>query len=84
MILSFLVILGMERMRQIQASPVDCNLAKSEFGQACITYLGHFVGKGGIVYQAHSGQGTVEAINNFPASTSKSQLMRFLGIVGFY
>jgi len=42
--------------------------------------LGHVVGRGGI----KPVEAKVEAIMNFPTSMSKSQLMRFLGMVGFY
>ena len=74
----------MERMRQfltrLRQAQLTVNLAKSEFGQACITYLGHVVGKGGI----KPIQAKVEAIGNFSTPTSKGQLKRFLGMVGFY
>ena len=65
------------RLRQAQLA---VNLAKSDFGKACVTYLGHVVGKGGI----KPVQAKVEAITNFPMPTIKNQLMRFLGMVGFY
>ena len=65
------------RLRQAQ---LTVNLAKSEFGQACVTYLGHVVGRGGIK-PIHA---KVEAIMNFPRPSSKNQLMSFLGMVGFY
>ena len=51
----------------------------SDFGKACVTYLGHVVGKGGI----KPVQAKVEAITNFPMPTSKNQLMRFLGWLVF-
>jgi len=74
----------MERMRQfltqLRQAQLTVNLVKSEFGQVCITYLGHVVRKGGI----KSIQAKVEAIINFPTPTSKNQLMRFLGMVKFY
>ena len=74
----------MERMKQflthLRQAQLTVNLAKSEFGQACVTYLGHVVGKGG-VKPIHA---KVDAILNFPTPKSKSQLMRFLGMVGFY
>ena len=74
----------MERMKQfltrLRQAQLTVNLAKSEFGQACITYLGHVVGKGGV----KSIHAKVDAILNFPTPKSKSQLMRFLGMVGFY
>ena len=65
------------RLRQAQLS---VNLAKSEFGQACVTYLGHVVGQGKI----QPIQAKVKAIVSFPVPTNKSQLMRFLGMVGYY
>ena len=55
------------------------NLAKSDFGKACVTYLGHVVGKG----RMNPIQAKVEAITNYPMPTSKNQLIRFLGMVGF-
>jgi len=33
---------------RIAEAQLTVNLAKSEFGQACVTYLGHIVRKGGI------------------------------------
>ena len=64
-------------LRQAQ---LTVNLAKSEFGQACVTYLGHVVGQGKI----QPIQAKVKAIVSFPVPTNKSQLMRFLGMVGYY
>ncbi len=56
------------------------NLAKSEFGHATVTYLGHEVGQGHIkpIYAK------VEAINAVPPPKTKRELMRFLGMVGYY
>ena len=65
------------RLRQAQ---LTANLPKSEFGQACVTYLGHVVGRGEI----RPINAKVEAIVSFPVPTSKNQLMRFLGMVGYY
>ena len=65
------------RLRQAQ---LTVNLAKSEFGQACVTYLGHVVGQGKI----QPIQAKVNTIVSFPVPTNKSQLMRFLGMVGYY
>jgi hypothetical protein len=56
------------------------NLNKSEFCQATVDYLGHTVGVG----QVKPIMAKVDAINNFPTPTNKKQLMRFLGMIGFY
>ena len=56
------------------------NLSKSEFGQAQVTYLGHIVGLG----EVKPVSAKVEAIANFPRPESKKQLMRFLGMTGYY
>ena len=56
------------------------NLDKCEFGQACVTYLGHVVGRGEI----RPINAKVEAIVNFAVPTNKNKLMRFLGMVGYY
>ena len=58
-------------LTHLRQAQLTVNLAKSDFGKACVTYLGHVVGKGGI-------KPRVEAIANFPMPTSKHQLMRFL------
>ena len=65
------------RLRQAQ---LTVNLAKSDFGKACVMYLGHVVCKGGI----KPVQAKVEVITNSPMPTIKNQLMRFLGMVDFY
>ena len=56
------------------------NLAKSEFCHANLTFLGHIVGQG----QVKPVEAKVEAISDFPVPTSKRQLMRFLGMAGYY
>ena len=65
------------RLREAQ---LTVSLAKSECGQACVTYLGHVVGQGQIKPVGVK----VEAVINFPVPNSKSQLMRFLRMVGYY
>ena len=64
------IIQFLARLRQAQ---LTVNSTKSEFGQACIMYLGHVVGKGGI----KPIEAKVEAIMNFPTPASKSQLNFF-------
>ena len=67
-------------LTSLRQAQLTVNLAKCEFGQACVTYLGHVVGRGEI-RPIHA---KVDAIVNFPVPTNKSQLMRFLGMVGYY
>ena len=56
------------------------NLTKSEFGHAHITFLGYVVGQGEITPV----MAKVEAITSFPAPQTKRELMRFLGMAGYY
>ncbi len=56
------------------------NLAKCEFGQATVTYLGKVVGWGQ-VKPVHS---KVEPIWSYPAPGSRHELRRFLGMAGYY
>ena len=56
------------------------NLVKSEFCQGTLTYLGHVVGQG----QVKPVSAKVQAIIDFPVPQSKKQLMRFLGMAGYY
>lgn len=65
--------------RMAQAN-LTINLVKSEFAQAHVMFLGHIVGQG----QVKPVMAKVEAINDFPVPTSKKELMRFLGMAGYY
>ncbi|KAL3866009.1 hypothetical protein ACJMK2_043350 [Sinanodonta woodiana] len=56
------------------------NLSKSEFCRASVTFLGHIVGHG----QVRPIDAKVEAISNFPVPENRKQLMRFLGMAGYY
>ncbi len=56
------------------------NLVKSSFCHATVTYLGHIVGQG----KVKPVQAKVEAINMYPTPTNKKELMRFLGMAGYY
>ena len=56
------------------------NLAKSEFGHAEIVFLGHAVGNG-LVKPLDA---KVRSIVEYPAPTTKKELMRFLGMVRYY
>ncbi|XP_073807553.1 uncharacterized protein [Danio rerio] len=56
------------------------NLAKCEFAQATITYLGKRVGQG----QVRPVEAKVTAIAEFPTPNTRRQLRRFLGMAGYY
>ncbi|KAJ8031164.1 hypothetical protein HOLleu_27809 [Holothuria leucospilota] len=56
------------------------NLVKSEIACAHVVYLGHVVGQG----KVRPIKAKVEGIDKFPAPTDKRQLMRFLGMAGYY
>ena len=56
------------------------NLARSEFCNPILTVLGHVVGQG----QVNPVEAKVKAISDFPVLTCKRQLMRFLGMAGYY
>ncbi len=56
------------------------NLAKYSFAQATITYLGKVVGNG----KALPFSAIVQAICDYPIPSTKKELMRFLGLVGYY
>lgn len=56
------------------------NLAKCEFANATVRYLGKEVGQGEVCpIQAKD-----VAIQHFPPPSTKKELMRFLGMVGYY
>ena len=65
--------------RLLQAN-LTINLSKSEFVQATVQYLGHVVGQGYV----KPVMAKVDAIIKYPVPKTKKQLMRFLGMVGFY
>ena len=65
---------------RLTEAKLTINLAKSEFGQAQLTYLGHVVGQG----KVKPVDAKISAISEFPRPENKKQLMRFLGIAGYY
>jgi len=69
-----------ELFRRMSDAKLTINLAKSEFGRARVTYLGHVVGQG----QVAPIDAKVEAIASFPVPDGKRALRRYLGCVGFY
>ena len=72
------------RLRALFARLVEANLtvnlAKCEFAQATVIYLGKVVGQG----QVRLVRAKVLAIDGFPPPTTKKALRRFLGMVGYY
>lgn len=56
------------------------NLAKCEFARATVTYLGRVVGQGRVAPVGAK----VAAVAGFPQPTTKKELQRFLGLVGYY
>ena len=65
---------------RLSEATLTINLAKSEFCHANLTFLGHTVGQG----QVKPVEAKVEAISDFPVPSGKRQLMRFLGMAGYY
>ena len=66
--------------QRLSESNLTVNLSKSEFGCGHVTYLGHIVGQG----KVKPIDAKVEAISAFPQPSSKKQVMRFLGMAGYY
>ena len=74
----------LQRVRElfcrVKLANLTVNLVKSKFGHAHVTYLGHVVGEG----QVKPVNAKVEAILKYTVPTSKEELMRFLGMAGYY
>ena len=65
---------------RLSKAKLTVNLAKTEFCHATVTFLGHLVGQG----QVKPLEAKVNAISEFPVPKCKRQLMRFLGMAGYY
>ena len=65
---------------RLSKGKLTVNLAKTEFCHATVTFLGHLVGQG----QVKPLEAKVNAISEFPVPKCKRQLMRFLGMAGYY
>ena len=65
---------------RLSKAKLTVNLAKTEFFHATVTFLGHLVGQG----QVKPLEAKVNAISEFPVPKCKRQLMRFLGMAGYY
>lgn len=66
--------------QRLVAATLTVNLAKCEFAQATVVYLGKVVGQG----KVRPVNAKVVAIENFPPLATKKELMRFLGMIGYY
>ena len=69
-----------ELFRRLAAAKLTVNLAKSEFGGATVSFLGHVVGSGHV----RPLSAKIDAILAFPTPTNRKELMRFLGMAGYY
>lgn len=69
-----------EVFKRLASANLTVNLGKCEFGQATVTYLGKIVGRG----QVRTIRSKVEAIVAFPVPTSRTELRRYLAMVGYY
>ena len=56
------------------------NLSKSEFGHAEVVFLGHVVGNGHV----KPSDAKIQALLKYPVPQNKQELMRFLGMAGYY
>lgn len=65
---------------RLAEAKLTVNLAKCELAKATVTYLGKVVGQGNV----RPVRAKVLAIDNFPPPNTKRELMRFLGMVGYY
>lgn len=70
----------MKVFSRLSEANLTINLVKSEFGCGHVTYLGHIVGQGKVKPMTAK----IEAICAFPQSSTKKQIMRFLGMAGYY
>jgi hypothetical protein len=69
-----------ELFTRLENAKLAINLAKSEFCEMFVDYLGNRVGQGKVC-PIHA---KVEVINSLPIPDSKKKLLRFLGMAGFY
>ena len=65
---------------RLVAATLTVNLAKCEFAQATVVFLGKVVGQG----KVRLVRAKVQAIDKSPPPATKKELMRFLGMIGYY
>ena len=69
-----------DHLCRLQKAKLTVNLVKSEFCHAHVIFLGYVVGQG----QVAPVTAKVEAIQKYPIPKDKWDLMRFLGMAGYY
>ncbi|KAL0152376.1 hypothetical protein M9458_052099, partial [Cirrhinus mrigala] len=69
-----------EVFRRLSAASLTLNLKKCEFAKASVTYLGKQVGNG----QVRPVDAKIAAVLEYPIPTTRRELRRFLGMVGYY
>ena len=67
-------------LTRLRTAKLTVNLVKSEFGCAKVRYLGYVVGQG----EVSPVNAKINAIVEFPAPTCRREVMRFLGMAGYY
>ena len=74
----------MKRLKALLTSLSSANLvvklAKCEFVQATVQYLGYIIGQGVVAPPTAK----IKGINDLPVPTCKKELRRFIGMVGYY
>jgi hypothetical protein len=65
---------------RLSEAKLTINLSKSLIGKAKVIFLGHEIGQGEIQPKYSK----VKAILDFPEPQTKKELMRFLGMAGYY
>ena len=69
-----------EVFRRLDEANLTVNLAKSQFVQADVEYLGFKIGKG----RVKTVEAKVKDIVNLPTPTNRKEILRFLGASGYY
>uniref|UniRef100_A0A3B1IC10 ribonuclease H n=1 Tax=Astyanax mexicanus TaxID=7994 RepID=A0A3B1IC10_ASTMX len=69
-----------ELFQRLHEAQLVVNLPKCELGKGQVTYLGHQVGQGKVIPR----QAKVQAILDLPCPRTRRELMRVLGMCGFY
>ena len=67
-------------LQRIQQAGLTIKLKKCKFGMAECTYLGHKVGRSGVLPEDTK----VRAIEEMPVPQTKKQVRSFLGMIGYY
>lgn len=66
--------------QRLREAHLTINLVKSEFGYGSLSFLGHVVGRGRVAPI----DAKVAAINDLPVPSNRRQLLRFIGMAGYY